>query len=98
MWCLVTHGVDLLYKLTFFKQELSLKRYTAQIKYKSEFIICQLSIILSIFYNVVGWNILHFDKCLHGFTLAGSENLQYCCEHEHHFIDNVNWNYKELII
>ena len=28
----------------------------------SEFIICQLSVILSIFYNVIGCNSLHFDE------------------------------------
>ena len=28
--------------------------------------------------------------------LAGSENLQHCCEHSHHFSDKVNWNYNEL--
>ena len=27
---------------------------------------------------------------LHGCTLAGSENLQYCYENSHHFSDKVN--------
>ena len=79
---------------TFIRQNISLKRYTAQIKYKSYFIICQLSIIVSIFHIVIGWNILHFYKfyCM----VVRQQAMKICCEHSHHLSEKVGTIRNEL--
>ena len=75
------------------KQEISLRRYTAQIKYISDFIICKLSVILSIFNNAIDWNIWHFDKF---YCMVVRQQVQNSYEHSHYFSDKVETKRNEL--